>query len=98
MAKTEDAPVSAARVPVYLIAGGALTAVGTGVVGFVAGQFLEPLYGSVLGVKVTTSMVFDVGVYLAVLGLVMVAFNVLGTKGASGLPVVPDRDHEEVRR
>ena len=98
MAKTADTPVSRPAIPVLLIAGGVLTAVGTGLLGYATGAFLEPLYGSVASVKVTTSMVFDVGVYLAVLGLVMVAFNVLGTKGQGGLPGVEERAPEEARR
>jgi multicomponent Na+:H+ antiporter subunit A len=86
MAKPVDAPVSRPRIPVYLIAGGVLTALFTGFLGYLDGQFLAPLYGYVLDVKVASSMLFDVGVYAAVLGLVMVAFNVLGSSGDDARP------------
>lgn len=74
-----DQAVGPVRAPVLLIGGGVLTAVATGILGLVAADsFLEPMVGYLLGNKLTTSMLFDVGVYLAVLGLVMAAFNLLG--------------------
>ncbi|HHU10816.1 MAG TPA: DUF4040 family protein [Intrasporangiaceae bacterium] len=78
MAKTKDAPVSGPKLPVYLIAGGILTAAGTGLLGYLAGAFLEPVATDAFGMKWVSSLLFDVGVYTAVLGLVMVAFNTLG--------------------
>ncbi|MDO5501654.1 MAG: DUF4040 family protein [Actinomycetia bacterium] len=84
MAKAKDEPVSRPKVPVILIAGGVITAVGTGLLGYFDSQFLEPLAADFLGIHWVTSMLFDVGVYTAVLGLVMVAFNVLGTEGSLG--------------
>ncbi|MFN2319817.1 MAG: DUF4040 family protein [Dermatophilaceae bacterium] len=98
MAKPVHAPVSRPRVPVYLIAGGVLTALFAGFLGYAAGQFLEPLYGYVLTIKVASSLLFDVGVYSAVLGLVMVAFNVLGTEGDEGNTTGSRPTPEEVSR
>ena len=78
MAKQKDEAVSRPRTPILLIAGGVLTAVVTGLIGYAGGQFLQPLSVDVMGFKLLTSLIFDVGVYTAVLGLVMVAFNALG--------------------
>ncbi len=78
LAAATDRPVSRSRLPVWLIAGGVLVAVITGLWGYLGGSFLEPLHAEIGPVHVTTSMLFDVGVYAAVVGLVLVAFNVLG--------------------
>lgn len=88
MAKDKDAPVSRPGLPVVLIAGGILVALATGLWGYAAspsGEFLQPVYVTVFGTKFASSMLFDVGVYTAVLGLVMVAFNVLGSDDGVGL-------------
>mgnify|MGYP003771695027 CR=1 FL=1 len=78
MAKAADGPVSRPMIPVVLIGGGVLVATATGLLGYLRGEFLQPLYWELLGTKVASSLVFDVGVYAAVLGVVMVAFNLLG--------------------
>lgn len=65
--------------PALRIAGaGVLVAVGTGLLGLLDGSFLRPLHLDVLGVHLTTALVFDVGVYLAVLGVVLAAVVRLG--------------------
>lgn len=67
------------RVPYLLLIGlGVLIAAGIGVVGFTEGSFLTPMSASVLGVYLTSALVFDVGVYLAVVGVVLAALNLLG--------------------
>ena len=78
LAKDEDRPVARPAIPVALIVGGIIVALATGLLGYLGGEFLEPLYVYALGTKWASSMLFDVGVYAAVLGLVMLAFNVLG--------------------
>lgn len=78
LAKAHDRPVSRPSIPVALIVGGIIVALGTGLLGYVGGTFLEPLHVTILGTKFASSMLFDVGVYAAVLGLVILAFNVLG--------------------
>ena len=85
LSTSSDRQIGPPRLPLYLIGGGVLTAILTGVLGLgLQGSFLEPMHGYVAGVYLSTSMIFDLGVYLAVLGLVMVAFNLLGTSASSG--------------
>ncbi|MCE0485889.1 DUF4040 family protein [Ornithinimicrobium sediminis] len=79
LSAAKDHAVGPPRLPVYLIAGGVLTAIGAGLYGLAfLGSFLEPQSGYILGYGVGTALIFDVGVYLAVLGLVICAFNLLG--------------------
>ena len=79
LSSARDRQVGPPRLPLWLVALGVLIAVGSGIWGLLgASSFLEPLHAYVADVHLTTSMVFDLGVYLAVLGLVMEAFNLLG--------------------
>lgn len=57
---------------------GIVIAVGTGLLGFMDGAFLRPLHLDILGYKLTTALVFDLGVYLAVLGVILAAVDRLG--------------------
>ncbi|UFU02949.1 DUF4040 family protein [Ruania suaedae] len=61
-----------------LIGLGVVVGTGTGLLGYIDGSFLTPLHPEVLGIKLTTALVFDIGVYLAVVGIVLTAFNLLG--------------------
>lgn len=81
MAKPVAGAVSRPKTPVVLIGAGVIVAVGSGILGYLAGDFLEPVYTYIGGIKWLSSMLFDLGVFAAVLGLVMVAFNVLGSSG-----------------
>ncbi len=102
-APTDDVP----RVerPYLAIAGaGVVVAVVTGLLGFVDGAFLRPLHAYVLGVHLTSALVFDVGVYLAVLGVILAAVNRLGLspagddrRDADPRDQRADLDREEVR-
>jgi multicomponent Na+:H+ antiporter subunit A len=78
LSRPDDRTVGPPRLHVALIGGGVLTAIVSGLIGYADSAFLEPLYGTVAGTKLSTSLIFDVGVYAAVLGLVMVAFDRLG--------------------
>ncbi|WP_114854049.1 DUF4040 family protein [Brachybacterium sp. YJGR34] len=93
LSTSRDRQIGPPRLPLLLIGAGIAVAIGSGVLGFAAEGFLEPLHGYLLGVHVSSSMIFDLGVYLAVLGLVMVAVNLLGTSAAVG-----DPDSEEETR
>lgn len=68
------------RLHYLTIAGsGIAVAVGSGLLGLAEGSFLRPLHAEVLGVHLTTALIFDVGVYLAVFGVILAALNLLGT-------------------
>lgn len=84
LARTEDRPVGPPALHTGLIGGGVLTALVTGLIGYADSSFLEPLHGYLGSVHLSTSLLFDVGVYAAVLGLVMVAFDWLGTVHSAG--------------
>ncbi|CAL9367542.1 NAD(P)H-quinone oxidoreductase subunit 2, chloroplastic [Nocardiopsis dassonvillei] len=76
-----------------VIAAGILTALASGLLGFAEGSFLRPLHADVPlpwggHYHFTTALVFDVGVYLAVVGVLLTALNQLG------LPR-PGRDPED---
>lgn len=79
LASNRDHQIGRPRLPVFLIGVGILLALGTGFWGLIAkGSFLQPLHGYAFGQNLSSAMVFDLGVYSAVLGLVMAAFNLLG--------------------
>ncbi|GAA1393656.1 DUF4040 family protein [Pseudonocardia kongjuensis] len=95
------------RLPFLLVAGmGAVVAAATGLLGLLDGSFLRPLHADVLGVHLSTALVFDVGVYLAVLGVVVAGLNLLGAPPEDDEPdprLPPDRSEvghasEEVSR
>lgn len=66
-----------------LIGSGIFVGAATGILGYIGGSYLLPLTPYIFGVKVTTSLIFDLGVYLAVIGLVVAAFNLLGREDDS---------------
>lgn len=75
-----DRSIGPARLPLRLISGGILIAVSVGLIGVVTKDtFLGPLHGYLGDFHVTSGMVFDIGIIGAVLGLVLLAFNLLGT-------------------
>ena len=86
LSTSKDRQIGPPRLPLYLIGGGVAVAAGSGLLGFASEGFLTPLHAYALGVHLSSSMIFDAGVYLAVLGLVMVAVNLLGTSAAAGGP------------
>ena len=69
-----------------LIGSGVIVGAGIGLVGLAEGSFLRPLHGSLLGIDLTTALAFDAGVYLAVLGIVLAAINLLGSERADAVP------------
>lgn len=77
-APTDDVP--RVQRPYLAIAGlGMIVAAGTGLLGLVDGSFLRALHADILGFHFTTALVFDLGVYFAVLGVVLAAINRLGS-------------------
>lgn len=78
-----DACRRALRVePRAIAVAGLAVALGTGLLAALAGEpFLTGLWTTVAGTKVGTPLVFDVGVYLAVVGAVMTLALELGQEG-----------------
>ncbi|MDP3892787.1 hydrogen gas-evolving membrane-bound hydrogenase subunit E, partial [Nocardioides sp.] len=104
LSRPQDRAVGPAALHTGLISGGVLTALVTGLLGYLDSSFLEPLYGYLAGVKLSSSLLFDVGVYAAVLGMVMAAFDQLGTSRDATTQEpqpaerrTPDHDREGVR-
>ncbi|MCS4492114.1 DUF4040 family protein [Corynebacterium sp. ES2715-CONJ3] len=64
--------------PVYLTASGVITAVVAGFIGLSHGSFLYAIHGHIGDQHLTTALIFDVGVYLAVIGMLSMAINALG--------------------
>ncbi|WP_010540068.1 hydrogen gas-evolving membrane-bound hydrogenase subunit E [Dietzia alimentaria] len=91
LARESDRPVSRPSTPVALIGAGLLLTGLTGVGGYAIGQFLEPAHWLVAGQHISSALIFDLGVFAAVLGLVMTAFNTLGA-GRAPAEVVPGPD------
>ena len=78
------------RVPyVPVIAAGIIIGVVTGLAGFADGSFLLPLHAYLGDTHLTTALVFDVGVYLAVLGVIMAAVDRLGGDDRGDEPTGP---------
>ncbi|SMX66325.1 DUF4040 family protein [Brevibacterium linens] len=87
----KDRAIGPPRAPLYLIGSGVATAVVTGIIGLLfAGSFLHPMHAEFAGQHWTTSMLFDVGVYLAVLGLMLLSFNLLGVSDSAATPAGDD--------
>lgn len=67
------------RLPYMALIGGGITiAVTTGLLGFIEGSFLKPLDTRIFDLHLSTALLFDLGVYLAVIGMILAAFNLLG--------------------
>lgn len=68
-----------------LVGSGILLALVTGLVGFTKGSFLAPLHTEIAGIHLTTSLLFDGGVYLAVIGLIVIVVNQMGGRERPGV-------------
>ncbi|WAE70982.1 DUF4040 family protein [Streptomonospora nanhaiensis] len=81
------------------IAAGVVTAVASGLLGLADGSFLRPLHADIPlpwggHYHFTSALVFDVGVYLAVVGVILTALNQLGLPRTGAAPertAVPER-------
>lgn len=68
-----------------LIGAGVVVATATGLLGYLDGSFLAPQYLDIGSLHLTSALLFDVGVYLAVIGVVLASLNLLGLPRA-GVP------------
>jgi multicomponent Na+:H+ antiporter subunit A len=91
LSTARDRTIGAPRAPLYLIGSGVGLAVVTGIIGLLfAGSFLQPMAAEFAGQHWSTSMLFDLGVYLAVLGLMLLSFNILGVSDSAATPAGDD--------
>lgn len=72
-----------------LIGSGVALGAGTGFLGYLEGSYLTPIHFEVFGLHLTTALVFDVGVYLAVIGVVLTALNLLGRPYTASIHAQP---------
>ena len=72
------------QVAYTFVGAGMAMALITGLIGYFHGGFLAPIHADILGQHVSTSLIFDGGVYLAVLGLVVIVINQMGGRDRPG--------------
>ncbi|SES06107.1 DUF4040 family protein [Corynebacterium cystitidis] len=111
ISKGADGNVVGKQVPIWLTGIGIIVAISAGFLGYIEGGFLYAIHGTVAGEHLTTSLIFDAGIYMAVLGMLTMAINALGgylrpgvdpselsyTRGdpANPLPKVPEPEEPE---
>ena len=66
------------KTPIYLTGIGIIVAISSGFLGFIEGGFMYAIHGEIAGEHMTTSLIFDAGIYLAVLGMLTMAINGMG--------------------
>lgn len=89
LSRGSDEIVFGRLTPIHLTGVGILVALSAGFIGYLAGGygeggFLTLIHGEVLHQHLTTSLIFDGGIYLAVLGMVTMAINALGGSARPG--------------
>lgn len=67
-----------------LIGAGIVVGAVTGLFGYLDDSFLAPLHFDVFGVSMTSTLIFDLGVYFGVVGVVLAALNLLGLEDDQG--------------
>ncbi len=78
LSRGADAYVVKLPTPARLAAWGIIIAISSGFLGFIEGGFMYAIHGEIAGEHMTTSLIFDFGIYLAVLGMITQAINQLG--------------------
>lgn len=89
----KDAGIFRRRTPRVLTGVGIVTALVAGFIGYLHGGFLYAIHGEFLGQHLTTSLIFDGGIYLAVLGMLTMAINALGGYTRPGAESIDDLDY-----
>ncbi|WP_175935759.1 DUF4040 family protein [Corynebacterium sp. Marseille-P4321] len=87
LSRGADADVVKELTPIRLTGWGIIIAIASGFLGFVEGGFLYAIHGEIAGEHLSTSLIFDFGIYLAVLGMVTAAINSLGGYLRPGMEV-----------
>ncbi|MDO5031459.1 DUF4040 family protein [Corynebacterium sp.] len=83
LSRGSDEIVFGRMTPIHLTGVGIIVALTAGFIGYIptshgASGFLTAIHGEALGQHWTTSLIFDLGIYLAVLGMLTMAINALG--------------------
>ena len=78
LSQGSDANAVGEKTPIYLAGIGIIVAISSGFLGLVEGGFLYAIHGEIAGEHLTTSLIFDGGIYLAVLGMLTMAINGMG--------------------
>ena len=83
LSRGTDEIVFGRMTPIHLTGVGIIVALTAGFIGYIptshsSGGFLTAIHGHALGQHWTTSLIFDLGIYLAVLGMLTMAINALG--------------------
>ncbi|GAB2502594.1 Na(+)/H(+) antiporter subunit A [Corynebacterium atrinae] len=78
LSKGRDSIVFRESTPMWLTGLGIIIALLAGFIGLLKGSFLYAIHGYVFGIHQSTSLIFDLGIYLAVLGMLTMAINALG--------------------
>ena len=78
LSRGADTEVVKPFTPIALTGWGIIIAISSGFLGFLEGGFMYAIHGEIAGQHMTTSLIFDFGIYLAVLGMVTQAINALG--------------------
>ena len=78
LSRGADTEVVKPFTPIALTGWGIIIAISSGFLGFLEGGFMYAIHGEIAGEHMTTSLIFDFGIYLAVLGMVTQAINALG--------------------
>ena len=83
LSRGSDEIVFGRMTPIHLTGIGIIVALTAGFIGYIPhhgepGGFLTAIHGHALGQHWTTSLIFDLGIYLAVLGMLTMAINALG--------------------
>jgi multicomponent Na+:H+ antiporter subunit A len=63
-----------------LIGAGVIVGSAVGFIGLLEGSYLAPIQWDIFGYTLYSSLVFDLGVYFAVLGVIIGSLNMLGTQ------------------
>lgn len=78
LAKPKDERIVKPNTPFLLIGGGIVVALSAGFLGLLKGSFLYAIHGHIGDIHLTTSLIFDLGIYFAVLGMITMGINALG--------------------
>ncbi|MBV7282408.1 DUF4040 family protein [Corynebacterium sp. TAE3-ERU30] len=78
LAKPADERIVKPNTPFLLIGFGIILALTPGFLGLTEGSFLYAIHGHIGDIHLTTSLIFDMGIYLAVLGMITMGINALG--------------------